>query len=110
LKNQKHNLPTTKFEVLPPSEKTLSSFQQAGKKEGGLSVIPIRNFCSPADFGWWVCIAEGNVQVNQNFAQKKFALRPIIATKIQVSPVNFRETKIWIFHIDYLFLCWPFLK
>jgi len=36
LKNQKHNLPTTQFEVPPLSEKTLSGFQQAGKKEGGL--------------------------------------------------------------------------
>jgi len=36
LKNQKHNLPTTKFEVLPPFEKTLSGFQQVGKKEEGL--------------------------------------------------------------------------
>jgi len=34
--------------VPPPSEKTLSGFQQAGKKEGGLSVIPTRNFYPPA--------------------------------------------------------------
>ncbi len=71
LKNQKHNLPTTQFEVPPPSKKTLSGFQQAGKKEGGLSVIPTRNFCPSTYFGWWgVCVAEGNVQVNQNFVQK----------------------------------------
>jgi len=61
LKNQKHNLPTTQFEVPPLSEKTLSGFQQADKKEGGLSVIPTKNFCPSAYFGWWwVCVAEGN--------------------------------------------------
>ena len=32
----KYNLPTTQFEVPPPSEKTLSGFQQVGKKEEGL--------------------------------------------------------------------------
>jgi hypothetical protein len=51
LKNQKHNLPTTQFEVPPLSEKTLSGFQQADKKEGGLSVIPTKNFCPSAYFG-----------------------------------------------------------
>ena len=33
--------------VPPPSEKIAGGFQQAGKKEGGLSVIPTRNFCPP---------------------------------------------------------------
>jgi phospholipase C len=31
--------------------------------------------------GGWVCVAEGDAQVNQNFAQKRFALRPVIETK-----------------------------
>jgi len=33
--------------VPSPSEKIAGGFQQAGKKEGGLSVIPTRNFCPP---------------------------------------------------------------
>jgi len=33
--------------VLPSSEKALPGFQQAGKKEEGLSVIPTRNFFLP---------------------------------------------------------------
>jgi len=31
--------------------------------------------------GVWACVAFGDTQVGQNFAQKRFALRPIIATK-----------------------------
>ncbi len=34
--------PTAQFEVPPPSEKTLSGFQQAGKKEGGLGEVNFR--------------------------------------------------------------------
>ena len=41
------NPPTTQFEASSPSEKIAGGFQQAGKKEGGLSVIPTRNFCPP---------------------------------------------------------------
>jgi hypothetical protein len=29
--------------------------------------------------GGRVCVAKGDAQVNQNFAQKRFALRPVIA-------------------------------
>ena len=36
MKNQKHNSLTTQLEVPPPFEKTLSGFQQVGKKEEGL--------------------------------------------------------------------------
>jgi len=51
---------------------------RAGKKEGGLGE---GIFARPPFLGGgWVCVAEGDAQVNQNFAQKRFALRPIIAT------------------------------
>jgi len=35
--------------------------------------------------GGWVCVAEGDAQVNQNFAQKRFTLRPIIATNLNIA-------------------------
>jgi len=34
--------------------------------------------------GGWVCVAEDDAQVNQNFAQKRFALCPVIATIISL--------------------------
>ena len=52
---------------------------RAGKKEGGLEE---GIFARPLLLGGgWVCVAEGDAQVNQNFAQKRFALRPVIATR-----------------------------
>jgi len=52
---------------------------RASKKEGGLGE---GIFARPPFLGGrWVCVAEGDAQVNQNFAQNRFALRPIIAKK-----------------------------
>ena len=39
------NPPATQFEVPPPSEKTLSGFQQAGKKRGWGEVMPEADPC-----------------------------------------------------------------
>jgi phospholipase C len=50
---------------------------RAGKKEGGLGE---GIFARPPFLGGgWVCVAFGDAQVSQNFAQKRFALRPVIA-------------------------------
>lgn len=53
--------------------------KRAGKKEGGLGE---GIFARPPFLGGgWVCVAKGDAQVSQSFAQKRFALRPVIATK-----------------------------
>ncbi|MEM4714470.1 MAG: hypothetical protein QXQ79_02950 [Candidatus Nanoarchaeia archaeon] len=53
---------------------------QAGRKEGGLGE---GIFTRPLVMGGgWVCVAEGNAQVSQGFAQKRFVLRSVIVTKI----------------------------
>jgi len=53
--------------------------KRAGKKEGGLGE---GIFARPLLLGGgWVCFAFGDAQVNQSFVQKRFALRPIIATR-----------------------------
>jgi len=60
---------------------------RAGKKEGGLEE---GIFARPLLLGGgWVCVAEGDAQVNQNFAQKRFALRPVIATNLNIA--NFAD-------------------
>jgi len=52
--------------------------KQAGKKEGGLGE---GIFARPLVLGGgWVCVAKGDTQVSQDFAQNRFALRPVIAT------------------------------
>jgi len=51
---------------------------RAGKKEGGLGEGIFAR--PPFMGGGWVCVAFGDPQVSQNFAQKRFALRPVIAT------------------------------
>ncbi len=65
--------------VPPPSEKTLSGFQQAGKKEGGLGEGIFARLLFLG--GGWVCVAFGDAQISQIFVQKRFALRSVIATK-----------------------------
>jgi len=53
--------------------------KRAGKKEGGWGE---GIFARPLVLGGgWVCVAEGDAQVSQDFAQKRFALCPVIATK-----------------------------
>ena len=52
---------------------------RASKKEGGLGE---GIFARPLFLGGgWVCVAKGDAQVSQSFVQKRFALRPLIATK-----------------------------
>jgi hypothetical protein len=54
--------------LIAPPKNFIAKLKQAGKKEGGVGEM---NFCPPARFcGWWVCVAAGDAQVNQNFAQK----------------------------------------
>jgi len=65
--------------VPPLSEKIAGGFQQASKKEGGLSVIPTRNFCSPS--GGRKRWAGFNRQNPLDFAQNGFGFRPISSTK-----------------------------
>ena len=51
----------------------------AGKKEGGLGE---GIFARPLILGGgWVCVAFGDAQVSQDFVQKRFVLRSVIATR-----------------------------
>jgi hypothetical protein len=70
------------FFLLPLAKKFFRAKpKRADKKEGGLGE---GIFARPPFLdGGWVCVAFGDAQVSQNFAQKRFALRPIIATKSQ---------------------------
>jgi len=58
------------FSVLvpPPSEKTLSGFQQAGKKEGSLGEGIFAHLLILG--GEWVCVTKDDAQVSQSFFQK----------------------------------------
>jgi hypothetical protein len=66
------------FFLLPLAKKFfMAKPKRAGKKEGGLGE---GIFARPLILGGgWVCVAFGDAQVSQNFAQKRFALRPVIA-------------------------------
>ncbi|MEW6408053.1 MAG: hypothetical protein AB1465_05170 [Patescibacteria group bacterium] len=60
----------------PSAKKSGKARKQAGKKEGGLSVIPTRNFCPlalPREAGLGVGI---NPQNPLDFAQNGFGFRP----------------------------------
>ena len=35
--------------------------------------------------GGWVCVAEDNAQVSQSFVQKRFVLRPVISTNLNIA-------------------------
>jgi hypothetical protein len=38
----------------------------AGKKEGGLGVVPTKNFCPPASFEWWVGVRRQRRRTSQS--------------------------------------------
>jgi hypothetical protein len=64
---------------------------RAGKKEGGMGE---GIFARPLILGGgWVCVAEGDAQVNQSFVQNRFALCPVIAIRRRPTRTGRRLTQ-----------------
>jgi hypothetical protein len=101
IKNFNLNLPTAQFEVPPPSEKTLSGFQQAGKKEGGLGEgIFARLPSAPkARLGWEAacpCVSkEAKPAKIVSLIEKEFCARPLKEKEIFAGFVRRQAESRW---------------
>ncbi len=101
IKNFNLNLPTAQFEVPPPSEKTLSGFQQAGKKEGGLGEGTFARLPSApkARLGWEAacpCVSkEAKPAKIVSLIEKIFCARPLKEKEIFAGFVRRQAASRW---------------